>query len=82
MKNLWNPTQTYNVGDEVYIPTKAKGKSSGQHLLLKATVTAIEETAVTFNCPSAWKNPIIMATAKHSEVDASRVNALVKRLAR
>ena len=81
MKNLWNPTQTYNVNDEVYIPTKAKGESHSQHVLLKATVTAIEETAVIFDCSAAWKNPIIMGTAKHNGVDASRVNALVKRLA-
>ena len=73
----WDPTKKYNVGDKILIPTKAKDQIAKPHKLLPATITAISKTTVTFDCPAAWKQQIVMGTAN---VNVKAVKELVERL--
>ena len=76
----WDPTKKYNVGDKILIPTKAKDAISGPHRLLPATVIAISKTTVTFDCPAAWKQQIVMGNANHANIDVKAVKGLVEKL--
>lgn len=63
MAKIWNPFGDYTVGEEVLIPTKAKGKVKEGHVLLMGIVRGVLRDKVVFDCPQAWKPTITMARA-------------------